>query len=93
MSTAIDPILAARAGTMPCQPTRPSAQPGISWSLRGNIVARSARPGILRPWKDTGWKSMIRPVQLINQPIAPVKNGMLTSLIHSEVLTVSAPAI
>ena len=38
---------------------------------RGSSVESSWRPGIRKPWKRTGLNSMISPVQLISQPIAP----------------------
>ena len=45
---------------------------------------------IRKPWKRIGLNSMITLVQLINQPITPVKNGIVTSLIQSLVLKFSA---
>ena len=79
LSTAIEPILAALAGTMPCQPSPPWGMPGTSWSLRGRMVPSSRSPGIRMPWNCTGLNSMIRPDQLISQPITPVKIGMDTN--------------
>ncbi len=72
------PILAARAGTMPCQPTPPSIRPGISWTLRGMMPAISLRPGTRKPWKLIGLKSIHRPDQLMSQPMTPVKIGIET---------------
>ena len=80
------PIFAARAGTIPCQPIPPCMIPGTSWSLRGSSVESSYRPGTVRPWNWTGLNSMISPLQLISHPIAPVKNGIVISLIQSLVL-------
>ena len=73
------PILAARAGTMPCQPMPPCRTPGTSWILRGRTVASSFMPGTLTPWKRSGANSMTRPDQLISQPMTPVKTGMVTN--------------
>ena len=73
------PIFPARAGTIPCQPVLPSITPGISCNLRGRSVDNSASPGTRKPWKRTGLNSMIKPVQLMSQPIAPVKNGMVAA--------------
>ena len=54
LSTARLPILAAREGTIPCQPTPPCIIPGISWTLRGAMLTRVARPGTRHPRKRTG---------------------------------------
>jgi hypothetical protein len=54
LSTAIEPIFAAREGTMPCQPRPPWPSPGICWMRRGITLARGARPGTLIPAKRTG---------------------------------------
>ena len=35
LSTAIEPIFAAREGTIPCQPIPPCMTPGTCWILRG----------------------------------------------------------
>src|SRR5690349_11085090 len=76
------PILAARAGTIPCQPTPPCRKPGTSWSLRGSTRESCLRPGTLNPWNRTGENSMIRPVQLISQPMTPVKTGIVAMWIQ-----------
>ncbi len=76
LSTAIEPILAARAGTMPCHPMPPWRTPGTSWILRGSSVASSRKPGTVTPWKRTGLNSIHRPDQLIRKPTTPVKTGI-----------------
>ena len=45
LSTAMLPILAARAGMIPCQPTPPWRMPGTSCSLRGSTRGELAHPG------------------------------------------------
>ena len=50
--------------------------PGTSWSFRGRSVESSRKPGTLKPWKRIGLNSMISPVQLMSQPITPVKTGI-----------------
>ena len=77
LSTAMLPILAARAGTIPCHPMPPWRTPGTSWSLRGSTEASSRIPGIRMPWKRSGLNSMTRPDQLIAHPTTPVKSGMV----------------
>ncbi len=77
LSTAIEPILAARAGTIPCQPTPPSSSPGISWSLRGSTRASGLSTGTCTPWNRSGENSIHSPDQLISQPTTPVKSGMV----------------
>ena len=79
LSTAMLPILAARAGMIPCQPTPPWSSPGTSCTLRGSTVASSRMPGIRTPWKRTGENSMTSPDQLISQPTTPVKTGTLAT--------------
>ena len=54
LSTAIEPIFAAREGTIPCQPRPPCMSPGICWILRGSTLASARRPGTLTPAKRTG---------------------------------------
>jgi hypothetical protein len=54
LSTAIEPIFAAREGTIPCQPRPPWPRPGICWMRRGITLASGARPGTLTPAKRTG---------------------------------------
>ena len=97
MSTAIDPIFAARAGMIPCHPRPPCITPGTSCSLRGSTEESSRRPGKVTPWKRTGLKSITSPVQLMSQPTTAVKTGIdqntsqSTSASHSrDVLTPSA---
>ena len=98
MSTAIEPILAARAGMIPCQPAPPCMTPGTSCSLWGRTDDSSRSPGIVRPWNRTGLKSMISPVQLISQPMTAVKTGIdqktsqSTSRSHSADALTSLPA-
>jgi hypothetical protein len=46
--------LAAREGTIPCQPMPPCIIPGISWIFLGVRLTRKARPGIRQPRNLTG---------------------------------------
>jgi hypothetical protein len=54
LSTAIEPIFAAREGTIPCQPSPPCPSPGICWMRRGITLTSGAKPGTLIPAKRTG---------------------------------------
>ena len=65
LSTAMLPIVAAREGMIPCQPTPPCITPGTCWSLRGSSFATANSPGSRKPLKRTGLKSIQTPVQLV----------------------------
>ena len=65
LSTAIEPIFAARDGMIPCQPMPPCMIPGISWTLRGRTPASVASPGTRTPLKRSGWNSIQMPLQFV----------------------------
>jgi hypothetical protein len=65
LSTAIEPIFAARKGMIPCQPTPPCITPGICWIRRGSTWASDRSPGSRKPLNSSGLNSIQTPVQFV----------------------------
>ena len=65
LSTAIEPIFAARDGMIPCQPTPPCITPGICWIRRGSTRASGRSPGTRTPLNSSGSNSIQTPLQFV----------------------------